>query len=1617
MPYKLGKIWNEANTYITTDKNVGINTNYPQSELDVKGDITEDGQKLKDKYTLKTDDNKKESLIVLDGRDSLTDSYKTDLILWYKFNENDFTKNYGLSKYDNDERFEHIRQNYITLTSPDIKFKTKYIIETNSAKVNDIYQHKIQFYVLGSDYNDLNLQQLDQTKYTICFWIYFNEIADKTILYSSKGDSINFKLSVKDNKLKFTSANNFEEFSGIKEFITNKWYHITIIIDMSTSYDQILKIYIDGTERYIDIDKILTRNIINKSNSSPIIYLGDSNPSESFDGYIDDFRIYETKLPLSIIQQDIIGNLTRITPGNISSLGNYGVDIVNFSNLVTVGNADNLVDLKIYGDLSVSNVKNSMTINENLTVNNDITENNQKLIDKYALKADIDKNTDVIISKMIDNNDVKTLYNQMPEFFRKKVLIEYNFDFDKEDIRNDDYFKQNSSTNPLINTDEDTDKKYEKFSLYNLQSNRNIEIDDYGEKYVKGRSSLKCESNINPLFYYFTTNATQRFTNTNNYTITLWLRLKEINRTQHIFKLGDKDYINLYVNDNNKLVFDNYTSKFYPLIIDENILKKDEWYHVTVLLYKESIIINNLTLAEHSDIIKEYEKEIFNYTYNEDTSNITHDPIKEVYNVLIYINGIFQAKKRYDENLNLFGNPTATSNYLGTLSDTDTDTDTILNGYIDDFKIFDQLIPIKYITENIIGNALILTPGQLSAIGNYGIDIKNFENLVTIGNNENTVDLNIYGTLMITNDNLSGSITTISSNILQTSNLTITDILKTNCNISENIKVNDKITGVGFILGNSNFIDTIQIDTLTTSNITTDIINVNSNLIVGNTRIATDIFTTVCNISQNIKVDNKITGNGFTLGNVNHINTINIDTLTNSNLTTSNITTDIINVNSRVVIGDHNNNNKRYDLNSYENENLNIPFSAYTNNFQTVSISEDINIYDKSFIFYGNSENVDIYFKDSYIRDSSCNIQYEMAKAHNEDRNRTRIKSDVGNIKLRNGFIRLEQYDVRSNNQKSLLTINEDSININDTTVLNSYLRLSNNDNYSLLTSSNFMFNNGYGFTNNETLRIHTIDLQETLIVPNLEDTDLMGNGKIDITNEIITTSNISASNLHITNLVDTSNINCSNITCENTTTVNTLVVKNNIILGDSTDNPSSGTGNSIDGGFGSLNITNITTDNITCKSNIKTDSLTCANILNFLVNDETITPTIVTYSNIVIDRINTTNTTSYAIDTFKDNKYGIVRCKLSSDSIIDVNDIKTSSINVDTIFSLSDVTFVNADITIGSSGITIKNSSPDYDLILDKNALKVYHADDNPLNKDIINYKFDITERDFITTIKCDNLTVKKLIVTNFDVGEDAFSFPNIISYDKNKNEDSQIPIPNIFIGHDKTADGINFDNNKDVLYIDTPEDSRLRCGNILVEKNINIGNTDNSLRISTGTIGGLENANSFTNNLYTTFTNKQLDSILVLSLTHGTVGINATPPISNDDNDDIKLFVRGGIQTSGDIIAFQSISDKRFKENIEPLNDDVDIVDIVDIVNKLNPVKFKWKDDLFNKTNAGKHDIGFIAQEIEELIPCAVSDAKIEFTETDYKYIKYERLIPYLVNNIKYLNNKIVELENKLK
>ena len=69
----------------------------------------------------------------------------------------------------------------------------------------------------------------------------------------------------------------------------------------------------------------------------------------------------------------------------------------------------------------------------------------------------------------------------------------------------------------------------------------------------------------------------------------------------------------------------------------------------------------------------------------------------------------------------------------------------------------------------------------------------------------------------------------------------------------------------------------------------------------------------------------------------------------------------------------------------------------------------------------------------------------------------------------------------------------------------------------------------------------------------------------------------------------------------------------------------------------------------------------------------------------------------------------------------------------------------------------------------------------------------------------------------------------------------------------------------------------------------------------------------------------------------------------------------------------------------------------------------KFCLQDDISNESKRNISDIGFIAQEIEELIPEAVSEHIDIKTGVIYKNIKYERIIPHLLNVIQSLLSKI--------
>ena len=109
------------------------------------------------------------------------------------------------------------------------------------------------------------------------------------------------------------------------------------------------------------------------------------------------------------------------------------------------------------------------------------------------------------------------------------------------------------------------------------------------------------------------------------------------------------------------------------------------------------------------------------------------------------------------------------------------------------------------------------------------------------------------------------------------------------------------------------------------------------------------------------------------------------------------------------------------------------------------------------------------------------------------------------------------------------------------------------------------------------------------------------------------------------------------------------------------------------------------------------------------------------------------------------------------------------------------------------------------------------------------------------------------------------------------------------------------------------------------------------------------------------------------------------------------------GRIDASNDIVAF-STSDIRHKTNI------VRIENALDKIKKINGVEFDW---IENEEVHGNHgnDVGVIAQEIEDILPQVVT-TRLDGT----KAVRYEKLIPLLIEAIKDLEIKVKDIETKL-
>jgi hypothetical protein len=120
----------------------------------------------------------------------------------------------------------------------------------------------------------------------------------------------------------------------------------------------------------------------------------------------------------------------------------------------------------------------------------------------------------------------------------------------------------------------------------------------------------------------------------------------------------------------------------------------------------------------------------------------------------------------------------------------------------------------------------------------------------------------------------------------------------------------------------------------------------------------------------------------------------------------------------------------------------------------------------------------------------------------------------------------------------------------------------------------------------------------------------------------------------------------------------------------------------------------------------------------------------------------------------------------------------------------------------------------------------------------------------------------------------------------------------------------------------------------------------------------------------------------------------------------EDMRLEDDGDLHVDADVIAFSTtISDERLKENITPIQN------ALSKVNQLHGMTFTYTPD-------GKESAGLIAQDVEKVLPSAVSEKKLPLKKDDgqkYKVLEYNQTIGLLVESIKELTAKVEKLENR--
>jgi hypothetical protein len=194
--------------------------------------------------------------------------------------------------------------------------------------------------------------------------------------------------------------------------------------------------------------------------------------------------------------------------------------------------------------------------------------------------------------------------------------------------------------------------------------------------------------------------------------------------------------------------------------------------------------------------------------------------------------------------------------------------------------------------------------------------------------------------------------------------------------------------------------------------------------------------------------------------------------------------------------------------------------------------------------------------------------------------------------------------------------------------------------------------------------------------------------------------------------------------------------------------------------------------------------------------------------------------------------------------------------------------------------------------------------------------------------------------------------------------------------LGHSEPNPVISYKNGDLIFSADVTERVRFTS-----DGNVGIGTTNPQAKLD------IYGDTSTTGTLF------KVGAATITVLANGNVGIGTT----NAPN---ILTIQQNSATDPIADGWLTYSSIRYKINIST------ITNATDKIKQLYGVYFNWKD-------TGKHDVGMVAEEVGKIIPEAV---EYEEDGVNAKGIDYGKLVPFLIQAIKELNDKIEILENKL-